>query len=248
MQDAKGKSVPISLGVQLSAEIGEPLDTDQCTYSNLVGSMLYLAVCTRPDIAYAAGVLSKFMAKPTTAHWSTARGVVKYLASTADVSLICGGTDPLQLTGFCDSDFAGDIDSKKSTAGYAFKLGTAAVSWSSKRQATVAASTVEEEYMSAAQASREALWLRLLLSELGLQSESVVIFADNQGAIQLAKNPVVSQRSKHIDVVYHFVRQHVADGTVKFKYVSTQNMIADVLMKPVSKAKHGFCCAGLGLA
>ena len=247
MLDAKGKCVPISPGVLLSTQIGDPLCTDVHTYGNLVGSLLYLSVCTRPDIAYAAGVLSKYMSSPTSAHWSTAKGVLKYLASTAGLSLELGGREQLTLIGFCDADFAGDLDTRKSTTGYAFMLGNGAVSWSSKRQPTVAVSTTEAEYMSAAYATKEALWLQLLMSELGCAAQTILIKADNQSAIKLLKNPVISQRSKHIDVIYHFVRERVESQHVSFEYVSTQNMIADVLTKPVPKAKHELCCEGLGL-
>lgn len=136
---------------------------------------------------------------------------------------------------------------RKSTTGYAFMLGRGAVSWSSKRQPTVAVSTTEAEYMSAAHATKEALWLQLLLSELGSPAQTIVIRCDNQGAIKLLKNPVISQRSKHIDVIYHFVREHVESQDVLFEYVSTQDMVADVLTKPVPKAKHELCCNELGM-
>ena len=174
--------------------------------------------------------------------------MLRYLASTADLSLELGGREQLSLLGFCDADFAGDLDTRRSTTGYAFMLGRGAVSWSSKRQPTVAVSTTEAEYMSAAYATKEALWLQLLLSELGSTAQTIVIRADNQGAIRLLKNPVVSQRSKHIDVIYHFVREHVESQEVLFEYVSTHDMVADVLTKPVPKAKHELCCTELGLA
>ncbi len=108
-------------------------------------------------------------------------------------------------------------------------------------------STTEAEYISASFACRESVWLQLLLSELGSAQKSVTIKADNQGAIKLIKNPVVSSRSKHIDVMFHFIREHVEFGTVEFEYIHTSQMVADILTKPVPKVKHEFCCAGLGL-
>ena len=249
IESGRSKSTPIALGVQLSQDIGDPLDVQTYTYSNLVGSLLYLSVCTRPDIAFAVGVLSKFMSKPTTVHWHTAKGVMQYLLSTADKSLVLGGSPAdMILHGYCDADFAGDLDTRKSTVGYVFMLGYSALSWCSKRQATVAVSTMEAEYMSAAHATREALWLKLLLSELTQIKVPVVHVAiDNQGALQLIRNPVISQRAKHIDVIYHFTREHVQKGNVCFHYVSTQDMVADVFTKSLSKVKHEICCAALGL-
>ena len=248
MENTNTKSVPISQGVILSNNVGELLHNEEHKYSNLIGSMLYLSVCTRPDIAYATGVLSRFMSKPTNVHWSVAKGVLKYLATTKNMTLELGGKGQIEMIGFCDSDYAGDIDTRRSTTGYVFMYGNGAISWSSKRQTTVAVSTTEAEYMAAAHATKEALWLQLLLLELGSPCSNMLIRADNQGAIKLLKNPIISQRSKHIDVIYHFAREQVAQENITFQYIGTQDMLADILTKPVSKEKHEKCCIGLGLS
>ncbi len=121
------------------------------------------------------------------------------------------------------------------------------MSWSSRLQPSVALSTAEAEYMAAAAATKEALWLRILLKDLECQDETVNIKCDNQGAIQLGKNPIASQRSKHIDVRYHFVREHVQSGDVIFKYCATQEMVADILTKPLPRAKFVFCHERMGV-
>ena len=139
------------------------------------------------------------------------------------------------------------MDTRRSTTGFVFILFGGAVSWSSKRQATVAASTTEAEYIAMAAAVREALWLRQLLKDLAMGVDTVDIFADNQSAIKLVKNPVVSNRSKHIDVVYHFARERVARKDVKIAYVKTNDMLADMLTKPVEKAKLDLCKQGIGM-
>ena len=246
LDDGKPRGVPLSKSIELSRDTGEALDKDVYTYTNLVGSMLYMSVCTRPDIAQAVGALSKFMAAPTTTHWQAATGVLRYLAGSKCFGITYGASAET-IVGYTDADYAGDVDTRRSTTGFVFILFGGAVSWSSKRQATVAASTTEAEYIAMAAAVREALWLRQLLKDLAMVVDTVDIFADNQGAIKLVKNPVVSNRSKHIDVVYHFARERVARKDVKIAYVKTNDMLADMLTKPVDKAKLDLCKRGIGM-
>jgi hypothetical protein len=132
--------------------------------------------------------------------------------------------------------------------GYVFMLNGGAITWSSRRQQTVAASTTEAEYMAAAAATKEALWLRKLINDFQKPLSTVTILADNQGAVKLLKNPITSLRSKHIDVIYHFARERVARKEVAFEYVKTEHMIADYLTKPVPEGKHTFCRSGMGVS
>ncbi|GAQ93355.1 hypothetical protein KFL_014650010, partial [Klebsormidium nitens] len=159
------------------------LDTKRFPYSECVGSLLYLSVCTRPDIAQAVGALARFMAGPTEEHWRAALGVVRYLAGTAEDGVNFGGSKET-LIAYCDANYAGDVDTKRSTTGYVVPMYGGAVSWSSRLQPTVAASTIEAEYMSAAQAVKEALWFRKLGGDLELDFGTVLIYGDNQGAIR----------------------------------------------------------------
>lgn len=152
------------------------------------------------------------------------------------------------MIGYCDADYAGDVDSRRSTTGYVFTMMGGAVSWSSKLQPTVAASTTEAEYMSAASAVKEALWLRKLLGDLGMDGlHPLTILCDNQATIKLLVNPIVSARSKHIDVLHHFARERVARQEVKFEYCGTEDMMADCLTKAVPEHKLATCCRGMGL-
>ena len=247
--DAKPTSVPLTASTKLTKEEGKPLDKQQHGYSQLIGSLMYLAVCTRPDITQAVGALARFMAAPTTIHWAAALGVLRYLAGTRDHGICFGrNNSSKQLLGYCDSDYAGDLDTRRSTTGYVFLLSGGAITWSSRCQQTVAASTTEAEYMAAAAATKEALWLRKLITDLHRPVSTVTIRANNQGAVQLLKNPITSMRSKHIDVVYHFARERVARKEVAFEYVRTDHMLADFLTKPVAEGKHSFCRGGLGLS
>jgi ribonuclease HI len=158
-----------------------------------------------------------------------------------------GSSGALQLQGYCDADYAGDTDTRKSTTGFVFTLNSGAVTWQSKRQPTMAASTTEAEYMAAAAAIKEGLWLRKLLNDLQLGSGAIKIYADNQSAIKILHNPIMTGRAKHIDVLHHFARERVMRKEVCVTYISTDSMLADMLTKVLPIAKHQFCCTGFGM-
>jgi hypothetical protein len=164
MSDAKPVSVPMTPATKLTRDTGEPLNTSVHHYSGLVGSLLYLSVCTRPDISQVVGALSKYMSAPQKQHWDAAKHVLRYLRGTTDVGIQFGQGEGLKC--WCESDFAGDLDSRKSTSGYVFTLYGGAVCWSSKLQPTVAVSTTEAEDMAAGHAVKEALWLRKVAAGL----------------------------------------------------------------------------------
>lgn len=228
------------------AEEGNILDKDTYRYSELVGSLLYLSVCTRPDIAQAVGALTRYMANPSMEHWTAAKAVLRYIAGTLGQGITFRQTS-IAVEGYCDADFAGDLNTRKSTTGFVFICNGGAISWSSKLQPTVAVSTTEAEYMASAQAVKEALWLKNLFWSFGVKIETMKIFSDNQGAIKLLKNPIASVRSKHIDVLHHFARERVSRQEVVFEYCSTDVMVADVFTKPLPLSKFVFCCTGMGI-
>ena len=248
LSESRARTSPLNASVKLTKE-GTLLDTTKYGYAELVGSLLYLSVCTRLDIAQAVGALARYMSKPTQDHWEQAKGVLRYLASTAEYGLIFKKTDgELTLHGYCDADFAGDVDTRRSTTGYVFPLGGAAISWSSRLQSTVAASTTEAEYMAASAAVKEGLWLRKLMMDFNKPVNTLVIMCDNQAAITLMKNHIASSRTKHIDIMYHFAREHVARKEIAFSYVSTHKMVADCLTKPLASSKLEECCSVMGLS
>jgi hypothetical protein len=248
LSEGKTKSIPLSPSIKLSKEEGEPLDKDQYPYSQLVGSLMYLSVTTRPDISFVVGALARFMSCPTSTHWQAAKDVLRYLEGTKDYGLVFGGSsNDLSLVGFCDADYAGDLDTRRSTTGYIFTLNGAAISWQSKRQPTVAVSSTEAEYMAAAAAVKESLWLRKLLTDFDVDISTVDILADNQSAIKLLRNPISSMRSKHIDVIHHFARERVARREVAFHYVTTAAQVADALTKALPLVQHKYCCKGMGV-
>jgi ribonuclease HI len=226
---------------------GDPLDISEHPYSTLIGSLMYLASCTRPDIAQAVGALARYMSKPTTSHWTAAKHVLRYLAGTPDYGIIFSPSNAT-LDAYCDANHAGDIDTRRSTTGYVFTFKNGAITWSSRLQPTVAASTTEAEYMAAASAVKEALWLRKLFADLDLHIACIDIKSDSQSAIHMLKNPVISLRSKHIDIIHHFARERVIRGEVNFSYIPTDAMVADILTKPVPTNKFKYCRAAMGIA
>ena len=217
-------------------------------YQMAVGSLLYAAQATRPDIAYAVGALSKFNTNPGKEHWSALKRVLRYLRGTTHYSIVYQKSTILNIHGYADADFADDMDDGRSVSGYIFKLADAAISWSSKKQQTVARSTTEAEYMALAHATQEALWLRTVKEELQLGSDPISIFCDNKSAIDLTKNSMYHARTKHIDIQHHFVREAVKNKQIVISKISTDEMVADSLTKAVCRQKHEFCTAEMGIS
>eukprot|EP00253_Pinus_taeda_P015538 PITA_15538 len=190
-------------------------------YASAIGSLMYAMVCTRPDIAHAVGVLSRFMSKPGKEHWIAVKRV---------------------------SDWAGDLDQRRSTSGYVFNLFGGGVIWMSKKQSVVALSTTEVEYMAATHASKEAVWLQRLCSSMGLVQGAIRIDCDSQSEIFLAKNPAYHSKTKHIDVQYHFVRDMIEDKKVLLVKVDTLKNTTDALKKSVSSEKFSWCRETMGVS
>jgi hypothetical protein len=228
LAECNPRNTPMTPGLKLTKE-GTLLDKVEYPYPELVGSLLYLSNTTRPDIAQAVNALARFMQTPTTDHWEAAKGVLRYLAGTINCGLVYKRGD---LIGFCDADYAGDVNTRRSTSGWVFIFGGAAFSWSSKIQPTVAVSTAEAEYMAAAYAIKEALWLRKLFAEFRMVIYgAVTINCDNQAALCFLRDPIVSPKAKHIAVNFYFAREHVALNEVDFVYVPTASNVADIFTK-----------------
>ena len=158
-----------------------------------------------------------------------------------DVGLVFEQENDRSLVGYCDSDFAGDLDKRRSTTGYVFTFAKAPVSWKSTLQSTVALSTTEAEYMAITEAVKEAIWLQGLLGELGISQEDVIVYCDSQSAIQLAKNQVYHARTKHIDVRYHFIQEILKEGGVMIQQIWISENPIDMLIKIVASAKFQHC-------
>ena len=215
-------------------------------YASAVGSLMYAMVWTRPDIAHAVGVVSRFMENPGKEHWQAVKWILRYLRGTSSHTLCFKGTDA-SLQGYVDSDMAGDKDTRRSTTGYVFTIGGTAISWASKLQKIVALSTTEAEYVALTEASKEMLWLDRFLEELGNKQDNCVLYSDSQSAIHLAKNSAFHSRTKHIELRYHFIRTLLEEGQLKLDKVHTSKNPADMLTKVVNKEKLSFCSASIGI-
>ncbi|GKC77542.1 retrotransposon protein, putative, ty1-copia subclass, partial [Tanacetum coccineum] len=241
-----GKSVQMSLGghFKLSLKDCPVRDCDfermsKVPYAKAVRSLMYLMVYTRLDIAYAVTIVSRYLANLGKNHWEAVKWILKYLQGTANVGLVYGTNcgNHVDVTGFVDSDYAKDPDKGRSITGYAFLVQRCVVSWKATLQHMVALSTTEAEYMALTEVVKEAIWLRGLLEELSVELNSVAVNCDYQGAIHLSRNHVFHERTKHINVRYHFIREVLEAKTVKVLKVGTEHNVVDALTKVLSMKK-----------
>jgi len=245
LTDANPVLLPMGAGVHLAKQ-GVRLDAALAkVYQTLVGALLYLSTSTRPDIAYAVERLTRFVAAPTEEHLAAGKVVLRYLKWSADFGLCYTGKG--ELHGYCDADFSADRDTRRSTSAMVYLYDGAAIALSSKLQPSVAASTTEAEYIAAAVATKEGLWLRRVRHLLTAGTGSVPLWCDSQSALALMQNPVTSARTKHIDVCHHLVRERVADGTLTVHYVGSTDQVADVLTKPLGPVAFSRGTQGLGM-
>ncbi|TPX52374.1 hypothetical protein PhCBS80983_g06488 [Powellomyces hirtus] len=241
MQDCKPVNTPMD---QTKLEPYEVENTktspnpQEGEYREIVGSLMYLMICSYPDIAVAVSMLSRFASNPSPQHLQAAKRVLRYLRGTSTYSLCIGGNN-VTLHGYSDADWGNNIIDRRSITGYLFCIGNAGpVTWASKRQPTVALSSTEAEYMALSFATQETIWLRSLLRKLQIpeylneSARPTTIYEDNQSCISLAMNPVHHARTKHIDIRHHFIRDHV-DKEIHLEYLPTAEMVADSLTKPL---------------
>ena len=238
------------------------VDTNlQQEYQRAIGSLMYAMVQTRPDIAYAVSTLAQFSSNPNGTHWAAVKRVFRYLKGTLNLGIEYNkdAVQGQELVGYSDADYAGDRDNRRSTSGFVFMLAGGPITWLSKKQTSVALSTCEAEYMAMSKASTEAMWLRKLLHEIDFSTPPTppatnldiaikpMLYADNQGAIALTENPVFHNKTKHIENQYHYIRERMAEGSITIAYISTDNMIADGLTKPLPRIKFQRFVQQIGL-
>jgi len=243
---------------------------------SIVGSIMYLMLATRPDLSYAVEAVSQFSSAPSVDHLAALHHILRYVEGSTHLKLHlmkCSAfkvipkassststvTQPhypkfiwvIEITGYSDSDWVGCLDSRHSTGAYVFLSGQLPDPWSSKTQFTAALGSTEAEYMAVTQASKEAIWLRFLLSEIQDRQyqmlPSITIFADNQGCITLAHNPKYHARTKHIEIQHHFVRGKAEGGEVSLEYTPTGVMVADCLTKALPREKFVQHRASMGI-
>ncbi|KAH9691439.1 hypothetical protein KPL70_016106 [Citrus sinensis] len=246
MQSCKGSDTPFSTGFKLEKNVQGPLGQEfeePALYRSIVGGLQYL-ILTRPDIAYSVHKLSQYLSNPTLQHWLACKKVLRYLQATATHGLYIqkeGTLGLTGLTGYSDADWACDIDDRKSIGAYCIYLGNNLISWSSKKQAIVAKSSTESEYRALSSASSELSWLQSLLSELNIvQLPAPILWCDNQSAGELARNPILHSKSKHIELDVHYIRDKVLGKELEVRYIPTEEQVADVLTKALSFPKFNY--------
>lgn len=251
MQNAKSVCTPLELKERLKSnpegELSEKVNVK--FYQSLIGSLMYLATSTRPDISYAVSRLSLFLSDPRKQHSIAGKRVLRYLKGTSTIGLrFTKGKH--KLIGYADADWGGNLDDRKSMSGFAFILSSGVISWQSRKQPVVALSTMEAEYIALTESTREVLHLRSMLKELGFSElvvDPTVIMNDNQSSQALIKNEGHNSRTKHIDIRFHFIREAVKNNIVKIDYKPTNDMLADMFTKSLSSVKHNYCSTGLGI-
>ena len=218
-------------------EIGKKVD--QKMYRGMIGSLLYLTA-SRPDIMFSVCLCARFQSDPRESHLTAVKRIFRYLQGTTNLGLLYKKSKDYKLVGFCDADFAGDRIERKSTSGGCQFLGANLVSWSSKRQSTIALSTAEAEYISAASCSSQLLWMKYQLEDYLIKESNIPIFCDNTSAICLTKNPILHSRAKHIEIKHHFIRDYVQKGILEIKFVDTDHQWADIFTKPLAEDRFNF--------
>ena len=232
MENCNSTKTPIVPGCKLDKDEGG-IKVDSTQYKQMVGSLMYLTV-SRLDLMYVMSLVSRYMERPTKLHMMAVKRILRYLKGTFELG-ICfqkGGNFD-EMIAYSDSDYAGDLDDRRSTSGYVFMMSSGAVAWSSKKQAIVTLSTTEAEFISAAMCACQAIWMLRVLSHLKWYQDKCVILCDNCSTIKLSKNPVMHGRSKHIAIRYHFLRDLSNDGVIELKYCSSKEQTADIMTKPL---------------
>lgn len=248
MNNCKPIRTPLDIGTKLNdANNDTDFDAANTPYRELLGTLMYLAQGTRPDIAYAVSSLSQWNTSFKKVHWTCAKRVLRYLKDTINhgIHYTRSGRN---LIAYTDADWGSCSLDRRSYTGSVFLLANAAISWESQKQRTVALSSTEAEYTALSDAAKEAIYISRFLSEIGLSSLSkVTMYNDNQGAANLAANPVFHSRSKHIDIRCHFIREVLSNHPVSLIYKPTKEMVADVLTKSLPREKHAFCTHEMGV-
>ena len=241
MSECKKVITPMDPNTKLIKQIEQKENEFKNIYQQIIGSLHYLVTCTRPDLAIVTCVLSQFSSNPSLEHYKSAKHVLRYLIGTKNYGIIIKNeksSDSFNLNCYVDADWGSNFEDKRSTTGYLFYLNDDLISWSTRKQQTVALSSTEAEYMAESEAVKEVIWLKTFINELLFEIKiPIQVNCDNQAAIKLAKNPIYHARTKHIDIRHHFIREKVNDGLINLNYIQTSENIADIMTKPLSGPK-----------
>jgi hypothetical protein len=237
MKDAKPAKTPMGTDGHVDLNKGGK-SVDQKAYQSMIGSLLYLCA-SRPDIMLSVCMCARYQSDPKECHLVAVKRMLRYLVSTPCFGIWYPKGSTFDLIGYSDSDYAGCKVDRKSTSGTCQFLGRSLVSWSSKKQTFVALSTTKAEYVAAGHCCAQLLWMRQTLRDFGYNLSKVPLLCDNESAIRMADNPVEYSRTKHIDIRYHFLRDHQQKGDIEVYHINTKNQLADIFTKPLDEKR--FC-------
>ncbi|GAA0141045.1 transmembrane signal receptor [Lithospermum erythrorhizon] len=245
LESSKTKRTPFATHLKVTKdEDGKAVDVS--LYRSMIGSLLYLTA-SRPDIAHSVGVCARYQENPKESHLNLVKRILKYVQGTCNHGLLYTFDTNTSLVGYCDVDWAGNMEDRKSTSGGCFFVGNNLVSWFSKKQNSVSLSTAEAEYMAAGSSCTQLIWMKQMLEEYGVKPGVMTLYCDNMSAISISKNPVQHSRTKHIDIRHHFIRNLVQDGVVKLEHVSSDKQLADILTKGLDVNQFEYLKTALGL-
>lgn len=247
MSKSKTAKTPLPAGFKINSFDAPETEKEKeemknIPYRQIVGSLLWLARCTRPDISAAVSILSRYCTNPSRRHYEALLHVLRYLKGTKEYCIkYSRNSKDNPLCAYSDSDWAGDQDERKSISGYIIFMCNAPLDWFATKQNIVALSSTEAEYISLSTGSKSSIYLRNLLCSIGFNDyvqSPIMTYGDNDGSVFLGKNPKSSNRTKHIDIKYHHIRDSIAKGLIKLKWIDTKNQLADILTKPLSFITH----------
>ena len=241
MQDCNPISTPIDPNHRLMATT-EGNGIEATPYQQIIGSIMYLVTATRPDLAYTITHLSQFNSNPSKEHFTAAKRVLRYIKGTKDQQLLYPWDTPLQLSGYVDASFGNCLDTRRSFSGYIFQLGSSTISWRCRKQRSVATSTTEAEYMALAMAAKHHIWLQRGAKEILGRDVPSALNCDNISAIDIANNPKLNERTKHIDNAYHFTRELVEDGSLTLLHIPSADNLADICTKALPRPTIDYLC------
>ena len=248
MESCNPVSVPADPNVHLVKPVQGAQFNETFPYRQAVGALLYLAVVTRPDISFAVGLVARFIERHDTSHVNAVRRIIAYLKGTSNFGIRFVGFGADSPTGYTDADYAGCHDSRQSTTGSIFVNHGGPIAWTSRRQTCVAQSTTEAEYVAASETAKEAVWIRRALPDMHEgQGGPIIIYCDNQSAIQLVHHSDQRPKTKHNDVRYHFIRLQQATGEIDMQYVNTNGQLADILTKALPGPRFSIIREALGI-
>jgi hypothetical protein len=236
MEECKSMTTPMNVKEKFCKDDGAD-KVDEAIYRSLIGCLMYLTA-TRPDIMHAVSLLSRFMHCASEVHFKAAKRVVRYIKGTLSYGIQFSCIENFDLQGYADSDWAGSCDDMKSTSRYCFSFGSRIFSWCSKKQEVIAQSTAEAEYVAATAAANQVLWLRKILADLDMeQKKATRVNVDNQAAIAISNNPIFHGKTKHFKLKYYFLREVQKNEEIQLIYCRTEDQLADILTKPLSKTR-----------